>query len=417
VNTAIFRKVSLARLASPEQLDQILRVTAPKDWVALAAVFMLLGVAVAWGYEGSIPTRATGQGVIVRSGGVLNVVSPASGILFAVNVKVRDKIKRNQVIATVEQPEILDKLKASEQQLEQLRSERDRAVRARTEGSQLDMAALDEQKTSTEQEIEALTQQSKLAADRIPIQEDLLAKGLITGQDVIAARQRVLELQGRIRTDQARLKQIAAQRYSANAQPKQTEAEMQSRISDLERNIVVQQHGLKLASSVVSPYGGEVIELKADTGAAVAAGSAILSIQREVDELEALVYLPSDKAKAAELGQEAQISPSTVKREEYGYIRAKVVYVADYPATPAALMRNFQNESLVRALTAQGPVTELRVVLEADPSTPSGFKWSSSAGPAITLSSGTICSVEVVTREQKPYTLVLPFIKEKLGLS
>lgn len=142
----------------------------------------------------------------------------------------------------------------------------------------------------------------------------------------------------------------------------------------------------------------------------------MVSVQPDVNTLEALVYLPAEKAKAARLQQEAQISPSTIKREEFGFILARVVYVADYPATPAALMRNFQNDSLVKSLVANGPVTELRVVLEHDPATPSGFRWSSSRGPDITISSGTICNVDVVTREQKPYTLVLPYFKEKLGL-
>lgn len=98
-------------------------------------------------------------------------------------------------------------------------------------------------------------------------------------------------------------------------------------------------------------------------------------------------------------------------------MRGKVVYVANYPATPAAIMRNFQNESLVTSLTNGGPVTEVRVELIPDPKTPSGFAWSSPLGPPITVSSGTICTAAVVTREQRPVSLVFPIIKEKLGLS
>jgi HlyD family secretion protein len=94
-----------------------------------------------------------------------------------------------------------------------------------------------------------------------------------------------------------------------------------------------------------------------------------------------------------------------------------VTSIADYPATPAALMRNFQNESLVTALTGSGPVTEVHVQLIADPATGSGYKWSSPLGPPVKLSSGTLCSVQIVTRRQRPVTLILPSVKEMLGLS
>jgi HlyD family secretion protein len=92
------------------------------------------------------------------------------------------------------------------------------------------------------------------------------------------------------------------------------------------------------------------------------------------------------------------------------------VYVSDYPVTSAALMRNFQNEMLVTALTANGPVTEIRVVLEVDPSVSSGFHWSTPKGAPVVISSGTICNIDIVTRRQKPATLALPYAKEKLGL-
>jgi HlyD family secretion protein len=98
-------------------------------------------------------------------------------------------------------------------------------------------------------------------------------------------------------------------------------------------------------------------------------------------------------------------------------MRGDVVYVGEFPASFDALMRNFQNETLVRSIMAVGPVTELRVTLESDPKTRSGFNWSSSRGPDIKISSGTLCTVQVITRQQSPMSLLFPFFKGKLGLS
>jgi hypothetical protein len=114
---------------------------------------------------------------------------------------------------------------------------------------------------------------------------------------------------------------------------------------------------------------------------------------------------------------EAQVSPTTVRREEYGFLRGKVVSVADYPATPAAMMRNFQNETLVKALLGEGPITELLVNLQPDPKSASGFLWSSPLGPPVTLTSGTLCGAQIVTRQEKPVNLVIPYVRQKLGVS
>ena len=146
------------------------------------------------------------------------------------------------------------------------------------------------------------------------------------------------------------------------------------------------------------------------------AGQAIISLQPDAQNLELLAYVPSSQAKNAREGMEVQISPSTVKREEYGFMKGKIVYVSDYPSTTAALMRNFENELLVSSLTNAGPVTEMRIALEHDARTPTGFQWSTSMGPSTNITSGTICSVLVVTRRQRPIALVLPYMKSRMGL-
>jgi len=71
----------------------------------------------------------------------------------------------------------------------------------------------------------------------------------------------------------------------------------------------------------------------------------------------------------------------------------------------------------VRALTNGGPVTELHVEMDKNSKTTSGYQWSSLKGPNLMLSSGTLCTAEVVTRWQKPITLVLPSLRRALGLA
>ena len=166
------------------------------------------------------------------------------------------------------------------------------------------------------------------------------------------------------------------------------------------REVEVLEKQLEGESTVVSPYAGQVLEIRMSVGSLVQVGTPIISLQPDVDSLEAVLYVPAEKAKELRPGMEAEILPTTVRREEYGFIRGNVVFVSDYPATEAAFMRVFENPPLVRALSAGGPVTEVRVDMTTDGHTPSGYRWSSRRGAPVTLSGGTLCLGEIVTRKQ-----------------
>ena len=417
MNPGMFRQSSLARLSSPEQLDQLLKITTAKNWLGLLALFMLLAVAAIWGFAGSIATTATGQGVIIRSGGVLNVVGRGSGMITKLNVRVGDRIKANQVVATISQPLLTEKMKALQATLAEAEAERERSLHLKQNAVRLQAEALERQVSNNERQIGELEGMAKLAVEDIASEEQLLNKGLVTRQQTIAAQQKLTGIQDQIAGLHAQNKQLEAQKFALESQPQQEDADMKVHVSSLQRQLSQAQQEMTMAETVVSPYAGEVLELKAYAGSMVTQGQPILSIQPEAQELQLLTYLPASEAKDAHIGMEAQVSPSTIKREEFGFMKGQIVYVADYPATPAAVMSNFQNESLVTALTNSGPVTELRIALRRDEKTRSGFEWSTSDGPPVMVSSGTMCNVQVVTRRQPPISLLVPYLKKKFGIS
>lgn len=53
----VFRRKTLDRIASPEQLTDYLRVTNPGIWVILAAVILLLAGVLAWSMVGTLETK------------------------------------------------------------------------------------------------------------------------------------------------------------------------------------------------------------------------------------------------------------------------------------------------------------------------------------------------------------------------
>ena len=142
MNSKIFRSVALERLSSPERLDQAWRVTGPKEWLALLGIFFLLSVAGVWGFVGSLATKVTAEGVIIRRGGVVNVVASGAGLVVKLNVKTGDTVRANQVIAQIAQPVLSEKIKVTEDALADAKRERERALRVRTDSARLQLDAL-----------------------------------------------------------------------------------------------------------------------------------------------------------------------------------------------------------------------------------------------------------------------------------
>ena len=74
-----------------------------------------------------------------------------------------------------------------------------------------------------------------------------------------------------------------------------------------------------------------------------------------------------------------------------------------------------QNEFLVQQFAAQEPTIRVEARLQRDPSTPSGYAWSSSDGPAMRLAAGTTCTASIVLSRSAPITLAFPALERVLG--
>jgi HlyD family secretion protein len=412
----LFRRTALEALEAPEFSGQMLRVTSPRDWAVFAGVLLLMGSAGAWGWFGSITRTAEGRALLVRSGGVVSVDAPGPGQVVEFNVKAGDPIRIHQIIARLSNPVLTEQVRLAEEALAEARREAARTVKLRTDTARLKAAAIDRERSNLEREIATLQDQERFAAERVAQQEQLFVEKLTTKQSLVDAQEKTTGIHNDIARHYAQIEQLQADQFAIEAAPQDTGAEVTERVSDLARHLAGLRQELRQTTTITSPCEGEALEVKTYLGAVTAAGSPLITIQPKERTLEALAYVPSSQAKMVRIGMEAQLSPSTVRREEHGYLRATVTAVSDFPLSPTALLRRFENESIATAMAADGPVTEIRLALYPDKIQASGYRWSSAKGPPVTLSSGTLCDVMIVTQRQRPLSLIIPSWKERLGI-
>jgi len=413
----IFRKIALERLSSPEQLDQLMRITTPKGWVALISIGILLASAVCWGIWGTIPDKITGQGILMKSGGVFNIVSNSTGLVQNLYFGVDDIVQRGQVVARVEQPQVLDQIKSTRAKFQELVEERDRINKFGTKEKELESESMVQQRQSLERTIANLEESVKWLEEKVKNQKGMVEKGLITKQQLIDTQEELSRTQQNIRENRTLLKQLSIREVQLTNQQEKELASIEQKINETGREIEQLKDDLNDMAKVVSPYTGRILEVSVDEGTLITQGKSLMSIElmgKEIKNLEAVLYFPPRQGKKIRLGMETQLAPSTVKQEKYGFIKGLVTSVSEFPSTTQGMMRALQNKELVQALSMGAAPIEVHADLIPDPRTASGYKWSSSEGPPIEIHTGTLCTANVTVSEQPPYNLVVPLFKKYL---
>ena len=432
-NSKLFRKIALNRLSSPEQLDTLMRVVTPKAWIALTPLILLIIGGTVWGWFGSLPDKILAtKCVLINSIGLADVSSESAGRITDFMVKVGQRIEKGTEIARIAQPDLVDRIQKAESRVFEIEAQKKVINSFALQSVVLTQQTIGQQKQILESQIAATHERSKFAQekvrltrDRIIIQEELLKQGLVTNQSVLAVRQglanaRQEEVGANLEAENLKnqIEQLKLTSLERDKQGRSEIANVESQLNEARRQLDSLVEMKKLATSVISQFSGRVTEIKAGNGMLVGVGAPVITIEREDLSnagLEAVIYVPVGEGRKVLPEMEAQIIPSTVKREEHGFIRANIRQVSDYPATPGSMMMLMQNEGLVKDLSGNTPPTEIRATLTRADSH-SGYRWSSAKGPSITIASGTICNAEITIRRQRPLSLVIPILKNTLGV-
>jgi HlyD family secretion protein len=391
----LFRKAALDKLASPERLDVLMQVTSPQGWVALAAIGSILVLTLLWSVFYSIPERIDGQGILIRGGGLREVRAGSDGTLTKLGIKVNDTVSADQLIGELAaQMGTEEAVRAAQLRFDQAQREYDMA-------SGEDQATMIRNRT----QIQSVQAQLNNIEAGLATKRDLLAKGLITAARVQADEQTALSLRGEINALTSSSAGIQ-QKIRARAAAVETARDELARAKT--KSTAVTQ--------VTSTISGRIVEVKKSVGDRITNGEVLAVIEPPSATLEPVVYVSSINGKRIKPSMEAQISPTTIKREEFGFIRGDVQSVGDYAVTPEGVQAVVANSALAKELIGSQSKLEVRIKIRSA-QTPSGFEWSTSGGPPFKIDSGERLQVSFVVDNKAPITYVLPFLKSAFGAS
>ena len=413
----IFRASALQRAASPEELDHLVGITKPSDWILTIVVAVSLAAAIVWGILGRIPSRVSGQGILVGSGRVVDAVSAAEGRLASLSVSIGDHVARGQTIAQIAQTDIEQKYKnAAEVYKERQREHDDMEAKVTAE-----LAAkadnFEKLEAAFNKVIDATNQRVQFLSTDVKNLEQLMAKGLTTRKILEDRRLELTEAQQRMTDSQNEILKLHAQKTDLETQREHELQQAQFAANNARREMEALAGTLGLNSEVLSPIEGRVVEIKISTGSVLNIGTPVVLIEDEGAKLEAVVYIPSDQGKNVKAGLQVHVAPSTVKREEFGTMVGKVVSLSEFPVTPQGMAAVLHNDILVTRFSKEGAPYAASVRLERDDDTVSGYHWAVGKGPAVRLTSGTLTKAEITTRVRRPVELIVPMLRRLTGIS
>jgi HlyD family secretion protein len=366
VAEGLFRKAAIDKVSSPEQLDLLMRVTSPVGWVALLTVALMITAVGVWSVLGSIQDQVDSRGTLFRGERLYDVKATMNGVIITLSVRPGGQVQAGQVIASLKR----ERAANEQRDADAVTIEKNRAMAARLRG-----------------QLGTLQRQWSL-------QKQLVDQGIKAPKDMLAIEQQMDGIRGQIDTLEAEIGQLQAQAQAT--------------------------------TDVKSAESGRVVEVIKTAGDKVREDEPLIRIEPQGKAVEqqfcggnvhAIVFVPASMAGKVKKGQFARVSPSDVKKEEYGFIFGKVEWIASYPASTADITEKLKNDQLVREFMGSGPVFEARVCLEPNPDNKvNPFKWSSSQGPPKGTDAGTTCSASMVVDERKPYTYVIPAVRRTVGL-
>ena len=165
-----------------------------------------------------------------------------------------------------------------------------------------------------------------------------------------------------------------------------------------------------VSNSFITASKGGIINKIASLGSKLEPGSEVAINVANNDtssSKEILAYVPYSEAINFKIGMEAQVTPSNLKREEYGYMVGTITKIGTSTITTQNILDSMGTTKYVSALGLTGTEVEVRIRINADSSSKNGFEWSNAKGANAEVNTGTICNIQIVTSSKKPIQMFI----------
>ena len=423
-----------------ERLDTLVRVTTIQSWVYLATLFAVGAASVAFAVFYQVPTKVMGEGILlIKQDAISQVRAQATGRLVRLNVKLGDQVIPDEVIGEISQDDLWDAIHESEWKLQDLEAEDLALTKFECNEKETHEQAMDQVKQATGQARKSSLEKLTIAERLVKGTDEMRLKFITSDLELLDSREKKYDIRDDLNKGVTRLAELALEGTKAENVRQRAQLDRRLKIKQLERKLKSDRDKMKRTSQVVSRFSGTVAQVLSARDEMIREGAPVVLLHSPKSELgaddegrpyDSIVFVPAGEGKKIDEKDVVEVSPTTVKREEYGFIRGRVVSVSELPATKMAMESALQHPELVETfLKRYSPGVLLRVHVKLDEAKASDlvradqegsdllnhFDWSSSSGLRQPLKTGTMCQAAIVVDRRRLISLVLPWAKKFVG--
>lgn len=381
-------------------------------WLWILLVIIPFICLIIWSIFGVIYTDAHGRIIILSSPDRVNIITAQyPGVIEKFNVTATEKVKKGQIIAVVDQSELKIQLDHAKESLKRLKEEQKELNNEysifKNFSNQYRIAA----KKLSDQKISDLESQKAYYQYLNKHEKDLYAKKLLTLPDVKKTEIDLFGVLENMFDTKDRYNSVLLDQENTKISWIERLTEINTQVDQQQMQVQFLNYKYNTAKYIRSPMDGVIDQILVPIGTNIQPSQSIASVSENGKASYALAFLPIDQGKKIQVGAKAYIAPGTVNKNIYGYILGKVERVEEFQSSSQAINAIIVDNVMTQHLEEQDLNFVAWVKLTDDPSTPSGFKWTSKKGPPFIITPGTLGKINVITAMQHPIELFLPFLK------
>lgn len=370
----------LKRIYQYDQVGDLLKVIQPRRWVFVGSLLALLGAVLVWAFVGRIPTEVIGKMIAVYPESLLFITAKNEGIIDTIEVFEGQEVLKGTLLGTTYNP-------ASQSIIYKIRMDR--------------------------KKLQNLTEEITLLEDNLKTRERLYREGLIartvvdnTHIDILGKRNTKNDIYNEITNLFSELEKIS-QYWDINIPKDPDNPESYAKLNLIEQQL----------SSIYAPGNIKILETLVKPKEHIEKNQQLFWIEQIKEEKQPLQFytaIPIAQGNQLRVGMTAYIEPDNIINQEYGKLIGRVASVFPFAASEKELLSTIKNPEIIKYLTEEGkPITVVSIEGELDPSTVSGYAWTSKSGPPFKITPGTVGVVRIVTQEQSPISYLIPLWRIK----
>ena len=161
-------------------------------------------------------------------------------------------------------------------------------------------------------------------------------------------------------------------------------------------------------ATVSAPADGTVLNYRVEEEAFSENDNIVWLMPPVTDETkrQLLMYVSFDDLRTLQRGQQVQVTPSDLQREDCGYAYGQILSIDPYPTTREEVASRLKLAPLA-SFIGDGAVYEVKVQLDAGPTPDEPLRWSRSKSARLQMGTGTLCNVQVITEKKRVWEVLV----------